>query len=74
MRPHFVQWLTEPGETNDPEWLTREFRADLEFQMRSVTGLAQGEQFWSESCFMWFTDSQINDEKIDGMIELCREK
>ena len=74
VRPHFVQWLTEPGETNDPELLTREFRADLEFQMSSVTGLAQGEQFWSESCFMWFTDSQINDEKIDGMIELYREK
>ena len=74
VRPHFVQWLTEPGETNDPELLTREFRADLEFQMHSVTGLAQEERFWSESCFMWFADSQINDEKIDGMIGLYREK
>ncbi len=71
VRPRFIQWLTEPGETQEPETLAREFRMDMELLMNNLWG---GERFWSDSCFLWSADVRIDDENIFGMIESCLDK
>ena len=74
VRPYFVQLLAEPGTEDTAETLAREFRADLELQMNNLCGLPEGLRFWSDNCFVWMADTQIDDEKVNSMISLYRDE
>ncbi len=69
VRPLFVQWQAVISESDVPEKLAREIRADLETQAKAVLGLDENDHFWSNNCFAAPADADIND---DEMIRLMK--
>lgn len=64
IRPLFVQWQIDLSETDDPEKIAREFRADLETQTCSLLDLDDHESYWSDCCFISPADARVTDEVI----------
>lgn len=64
IRPTFAQWQIDLPESDEPEQIVREFRADLEELLHSKENDSQIETFWSDNCFVSPIDKEIPDETI----------
>ncbi len=67
IRPVFAQWQMDLDETDDPEKLMWEFRADLEAQAGMLLGYDGEKRFWADSCFICPENDRITDEMISRM-------
>lgn len=73
IRPAFAQWHFEILENDEPEYLIREFRADLEEQIHSWMHIPGSERYWSNTCFISPIDKEIPDEAIIRLAAEYRE-
>ena len=67
IRPGFAQWQMDLNETDDPEQLMREYRADLEAQAGMLLGCEGNRRFWADSCFICPENDRITDEMISRL-------
>ena len=67
IRPGFAQWQMDLNETDDPEQLMREYRADLETQAGMLLGYEGNRRFWADSCFICPENDRITDEMISRL-------
>ena len=67
IRPGFAQWQMDLNETDDPEQLMREYRADLETQAGMLLGCEGNRRFWADSCFICPENDRITDEMISRL-------
>lgn len=73
IRPVFAQWQIDLLENDEPEYIVREFRADLEELLLSKENNSQIESFWSDNCFVSPIDKEIPDETIIRVAKMYQE-
>ena len=74
IRPAFAQWQLVLDPDDDPEWLAREFRKDLELQAQNLTGLSPEARMFAACCFVCPEHERINDDTIMKMMEMGKGK
>ena len=67
VRPGFVQWQMDLDDSDEPELIAREFRADLELQLRGLKKMQPEERYWSLNCFVCPADKTLSDDTINRM-------
>lgn len=67
IRPLFVQWQLTVEAQDEPEYLVREFRADLEDQFRNLQNMNENEKYWADTCFICPASAAVTDEWIREM-------
>ena len=74
VRPMYVQWQSDPGETGEPEAIVREIRTELETQAALLQNAEGDPRFWSGSCFVYRAENDMTDYELNRLIGSYQEE